>query len=420
MNRLPDTHPTVFEHFKKGMHPIRRSDRKWAGLSTDLVIEQELMRSLKTTGGLTRGSRMTENQRNIWVISRPSCAQVNNTMQNLTRIFHKSSEQIKDISNSRIERDSKDLATIKEFLCEHNPFSMHEDLINISNGMHASSNVNVERSKDIGLKILRSMDKQSPTEFSFKQREQAVTLAVQNSMKIKDEIIQINPNLIFQRLAAIASKSEDSLSNALKFELCTYPTALFDSVDVMKVPKKTQLTDAHTSLVKDHSIILNEEVQYVLDGGALLYQIPWEKGLLFSAIINKYKNFVTNKFGAPIVIFDGYTSSSTKDITHLRRRKGMSGVEVSFNENMKLNTTKDLFLSNNKNKETFIHMLGEHLVAGGCKVVYHDGDADLEICFQCIESSKVKPVALIGDDTDLLVLLLYHAKETVHDIVFMP
>ena len=276
------------------MHPIRRSDRKWAGLSTDLVIEQELMRSLKTTGGLTRGSRMTENQRNIWVMSRPSCAQVNNTMQNLTEIFHKSSEQIKDISNSRIERDSKDLATIKEFLCEHNPFSMHEDLINISNGMHASSNVNVERSKDIGLKILRSMDKQSPTEFSFKQREQAVTLAVKNSMKIKDEIIQINPNLMFQRLAAIASKSEDSLSNALKFELCTYPTALFDSVDVMKVPKKTQLTDALTSLVKDHSIILNEEVQYVLDGGALLYQIPWKKGLLFSTIINKYKNFVTN------------------------------------------------------------------------------------------------------------------------------
>ena len=87
MNRLPDTHPTVFEHFKKGMHPIRRSDRKWAGLSTDLVIEQELMRSLKTTGGLTRGSRMTENQRNIWVMSRPSCAQVNNTMQNLTGFF---------------------------------------------------------------------------------------------------------------------------------------------------------------------------------------------------------------------------------------------------------------------------------------------------------------------------------------------
>ena len=32
-----------------------RSDRYWAGFSTDLVIEQVLMRSIKTTGGLTRG-----------------------------------------------------------------------------------------------------------------------------------------------------------------------------------------------------------------------------------------------------------------------------------------------------------------------------------------------------------------------------
>ena len=32
---------------------VRRSDRLWAGLSTDLVIEQVLMRSMKTSGGLT-------------------------------------------------------------------------------------------------------------------------------------------------------------------------------------------------------------------------------------------------------------------------------------------------------------------------------------------------------------------------------
>ena len=48
---LPETHPHIYEHvFQKGLHVVRRSDRMWAGLSTDLVIEQVLMRSLKTTG----------------------------------------------------------------------------------------------------------------------------------------------------------------------------------------------------------------------------------------------------------------------------------------------------------------------------------------------------------------------------------
>ena len=56
---------------------IRRSNRPWAGLSSDLVIEQVLMRSLKTSGGLTRGRGMTENQHLLWLLSEPACAEVN-------------------------------------------------------------------------------------------------------------------------------------------------------------------------------------------------------------------------------------------------------------------------------------------------------------------------------------------------------
>ena len=40
----------------------------WAGLSTDLVIEQVLMRSIKSTGGLTRGRGMAEIQRLLWLL----------------------------------------------------------------------------------------------------------------------------------------------------------------------------------------------------------------------------------------------------------------------------------------------------------------------------------------------------------------
>ena len=32
---------------------VIRSDRYWAGISSDMLIEQTLMRSLKTSGGLT-------------------------------------------------------------------------------------------------------------------------------------------------------------------------------------------------------------------------------------------------------------------------------------------------------------------------------------------------------------------------------
>jgi hypothetical protein len=50
MMSLKETHPDVYHMFMSGLHVIRRSDRYWAGLSADLVIEQEFMRALKSSG----------------------------------------------------------------------------------------------------------------------------------------------------------------------------------------------------------------------------------------------------------------------------------------------------------------------------------------------------------------------------------
>jgi len=63
MEKLPYEHSEVYKRFIQDLHVVRRSNRFWAGLSTDLVIEQVLLRSLKTSGGLTRGRSMTETQR---------------------------------------------------------------------------------------------------------------------------------------------------------------------------------------------------------------------------------------------------------------------------------------------------------------------------------------------------------------------
>ena len=43
MSKLEDEHPEVYCHFLRGLYVVRRSDRLWAGLSTDLVIEQVLI-----------------------------------------------------------------------------------------------------------------------------------------------------------------------------------------------------------------------------------------------------------------------------------------------------------------------------------------------------------------------------------------
>ena len=56
MSQIHVTHPDLNKHFMNVLlHVIRRSGRFWTGLSPGLVIEQDLIRSLKASGDLTRG-----------------------------------------------------------------------------------------------------------------------------------------------------------------------------------------------------------------------------------------------------------------------------------------------------------------------------------------------------------------------------
>lgn len=57
MNKLPDKLPhSILRKFtENGYFTIRRTDKFWSGVWSDMTIEQTLMRSMKATGGLTHG-----------------------------------------------------------------------------------------------------------------------------------------------------------------------------------------------------------------------------------------------------------------------------------------------------------------------------------------------------------------------------
>jgi hypothetical protein len=44
----------------------------------------------------------------------------------------------------------------------------------------------------------------------------------------------------------------------------------------------------------------------------------------------------------------------------------------------------------------------------GCHVIQAEGDADVDIVKAAVSMSGYKSTTLIGEDTDLLILLLYH------------
>ena len=118
---LPNDHPWLYKCFtEQGFPAVRRSNRHWAGLWTDLIIEQVTMRSIKSRGGLTRGSGITETVRLQWIYSMHRCALIHD-MTTLTNTKHKTSEQHIYLSISRSNRDFKDFVKSRNGLISMNP-----------------------------------------------------------------------------------------------------------------------------------------------------------------------------------------------------------------------------------------------------------------------------------------------------------
>jgi hypothetical protein len=59
MCKLQVQHPDVYSRFEEGFHVVRRSDHPLTGLAVDVITEQVLMRSMKTSDGLTNNQKFT-------------------------------------------------------------------------------------------------------------------------------------------------------------------------------------------------------------------------------------------------------------------------------------------------------------------------------------------------------------------------
>ncbi|XP_014679118.1 PREDICTED: uncharacterized protein LOC106818966 [Priapulus caudatus] len=199
---------------------------------------------MKTSGGLTRGRGMTEQQRLIWLLSMPACAEVNNAMQQLTGVNYNTGEQNNDMTNARQTRAIKDTHAVISYLQERTPFSSDPILRSISTGLHATSTVNVDSAKTVGTAILTNMDGQTAADYTFKRKDQAITLAAKSAVKIDGEAVQVAPKLLFQRLTIAAKATEVLKSNMIWSQSVSYSPALFDSTLLLRQPQKPVIADA--------------------------------------------------------------------------------------------------------------------------------------------------------------------------------
>ena len=122
----------------------------------------------------------------------------------------------------------RDTWNVLNYLQERSPFTPNASLRNISTGINVHSTVNADNARDIANAILESMEGKTVGEYTFMRKNQAVTYDTKSSVKIGDDAVHIDPQLVFQHLT-IAAMASDCLECVFKYELCTFPPAIFDS-----------------------------------------------------------------------------------------------------------------------------------------------------------------------------------------------
>ena len=111
----------------------------------------------------------------------------------------------------------------------------------------------------------------------------------------------------------------------------------------------------------------------------------------------------------PLYLMDTRKGHPLKNNINQRRGRNVHHV-VSFTAQTEISGKNEEFLSRDTNKQILVQMISDQLRERDCIVVNAHGDADEDIVKTAVETSLQHTATLIGEDTDLLVLLLYYAQ----------
>lgn len=424
MRELPDTHPWLYQKFVEGNHAVRRSNKYWAGLWTDLCIEQVLMRSMKSQGGLTRGRGMTESVRHQWVYSMHHCAAVQEAMSSLTNRPHHTSEQHVELGKSRSELDTKDFEKVLEWFEQHNPFIVEvPTLRSLSSGITASNEdgINCDESEEVGQMIQQSLDGASVNSAKIKRSDHVKTLQdLKIGIKVGNKSVHIEPAVLFMRCTAIAQRQSEDFESYFNHELSAIPTSLFKDDFMRKTDKAALARDIMkdlTNICPEANIGIQDSM-HVIDGGWLLHRVRWKKNVTYQAVCEQYESYLSKMYGLCCIVFDGYQGPSTKDHEHMRR-SGTKSADITVTNTAKCHMDQDAFFSNTNNKIKFIAFLSDFLKSKQYITKCSDGDADTLLVSVALNyCANGQSVVVVGEDTDIFIMLIHHWSTDMAELHF--
>ena len=419
MERLEKLLPTedFTKYISQGYFTIRRTDKFWAGIWTDMTIEQVLMKMMKVQGGLTRGRGITDSTLVYFICALPPCIPIMEALENLSGTSSASSEQHvahkdhKELQPARQKRDTADLVKFINWLKTHNPFDpkYQHQLISVFTGISADETINCDRAYEVGSELQKEMVGKNFAELTLKRSAKVLPIsAMTSTIKVRGEAVVVDQQQMLNRVLAVL-QSGSELEHFVQYEFVNYAPSLFDNFSMRKTVKSAlaHSLELNTHIVTEYGV----PSATIIDGGHLLHVVVWPTPLTYTAVIELYVTYVIRHYnqGRIIVVFDGYChKQTTKSIEQQRRAAVKSSVDINLIPHAHTTTSQGEFLSNAQNKNALISELTLALISIGVEVEQATGDANRLIAISATNAADTasEPVAVVSRDTDVLVILL--------------
>lgn len=390
-----------------GFFTVRRSKKFWAGIWSDMTIEQVLMCSMKNYGGLTRGRGITETVLTRWTLGMIYLQNICADVEEFCNVEAPTSEQHVEMRPTRISRDEADTQKLSNWFSKHPPFCNTDVIMSLSSGLVGDQGVNCHMARDIGKTALMNVVGENFQNVKFKRKLKVVTLSsAVRSVNVGNKQVAVDPLTLFHRLCVL-KQSDEEMQSFFNYELSPFPMSMF-SQEGMRKGTKSSFYAAFTPVDIENTQGKSKFV--VVDGGHLLHKVVWPKTSSFETVAARYVQYLDARYGQNVaVVFDGYPSEAehkgTKSSERDRRAMAHSAPEVIFEENTIPQIPQDKFLSNDKNKLRLIQLLKRKMEKHGIQVIQSEEDADrLIVTTALVKASDYDLVIIAGEDIDLLVI----------------
>ena len=229
---------------EEGAFTIHRNENLfWSGTLADMTIKQSLMRSGKTHGGLINITHK-ESARTKLLLTSHNVAQYSEALRKLTENAGGRSERHREfIQGSRI-RDHGDLQTFLVFLRSHIPFSSDDPTQprNISIGVVADHQVNVDDALNIGAEIQERLTGKRFGDVTMKKKDLAQTFSIMRKpIKVDGDDVRMSPVQLYHQLLCIASTNGPPDPSIFSYEMTAVAPALFKEDGSMRTSQNHSL-----------------------------------------------------------------------------------------------------------------------------------------------------------------------------------